>query len=524
MADLGYTSSSALRVINNLKNYTWIDERTRAVFVEFMVFDPSTNLFSAAVYLYEKLPMGGAATFRRINTMALYGARENGVRSFNAVCELVVIVVVCYFIVAEAVKMYRQRCLYFKSAWAWVEILLILCASASIVLSVFRRYHTTELVTKIRENPFKTSSFHYAVLWSDLNTALMAILVFIITIKVLKILKFNEHIYSLALSMGRCRDKIISYSAVFLVAFLAFAQIALLVFGNGAEAYSSVPEVFRTQFAMFIGGPTNYDELKIANRIIGPIYFFLFMTTMACILINMFLAILNESYREVTLHPNEDHEERKMLAVFVDHAKKRIAEKLTALRNTKLFPKSSTYSIKYNFDKISVEMEAMYTPIDWKDNDLYRHCGFAENETDIERTLFKDIRQRLRKIRNELKEMTFLPQCRKYRVQRQAKTQAQENSDDFKTPCKGLDIEKISSKCSLFSLSESDLYLNRGPGRDSLRGLLRGEETSEEEDTEVDDGTSYTESMTSFFGNLTNDTARKHWSYLRNSFDTESLV
>ena len=58
MADLGYTKSSALRVIHNLKNNSWIDERTRAVFVEFMIFDSATNLFSAASYILEVSTLG----------------------------------------------------------------------------------------------------------------------------------------------------------------------------------------------------------------------------------------------------------------------------------------------------------------------------------------------------------------------------------------------------------------------------------------------------------------------------------
>ena len=102
VADLGYTKSSALRVIQNLQNNSWIDEKTRVVFVEFMIFDSSTNLFSAASYIFEALPLGGATTFERINTMSLYGARSTGTRSMSAVCELIVLLMVFYFIVAEA--------------------------------------------------------------------------------------------------------------------------------------------------------------------------------------------------------------------------------------------------------------------------------------------------------------------------------------------------------------------------------------------------------------------------------------
>lgn len=509
VADLGYTKSSALRVIQNLQNNSWIDERTRAVFVEFMIFDSSTNLFSAASYIFEALPLGGATTFKRINTMSLYGARSAGTRSLSAVCELIILLMVFYFIVSEAIKIWKEKCRYFKSAWAYVEMAQILAATATVVLSMFRRYHTTKLVNRIHANPFETSSFHYAVLWSDLESALMAVLVFILTVKVLKILKFNEHISSLASSMARCRNKIISYSAVFMVAFLAFMQIALLVFGSTTKAYSSVSEVFRTQFGMFIGGDTSYHELKNANRIIGPIYFFLFMTTMACILINMFLAILNESYREVRIYPDRDTEEYKMLGVFVDYAKNAIGKKITSLKNAKFFPRRDNYSVKRQQVKSKTELEdgSKYTSVNWSTYDLICQKHLENSEVAFESSFFKDIRRHLRNISNELKEISLMNRSGKYEVhevQKQFDIQDGQPRKDLRTPCKGLGLEKMSSRCSLFSLSESTMYLGRRKGRDSIRKLLgneSNEDASDVEDAEWDDGTSYAESMRTFFGN-----------------------
>ena len=506
VADLGYTKGSALRVIHNLQNNSWIDERTRAVFIEFMIFDSSTNLFSAVTFLLETLPLGGVTTLKRINTMSLYGAMAAGTRSFNTFCEIIVIIIVCYFIVAEAVKMCKQKCSYFKSAWSYVELAQIFSATATVVLSVFRRYHTSKLVNKIHANPFETSSFHYAVLWSDLENALMAVLVFIITVKVLKILKFNEHIASLAASMARCRDKIISYSAVFLVAFLAFMQVALLVFGSTTKAYSSVSEIFRTQFGMFIGGETNYHELKDANGILGPLYFFFFMTAMACILINMFLAILNESYRDVRIYPSDrDTEEYKMLGVFFDYAKNKFGRKITAMKNTKLFPESNSYNIKHRPANREKETEDKYTPVNWTACDFICQKHLEKHEADMESSLFTDIRRCLQNISTELKEASLVPRSRKYKVHKiQKQFDTQDKKEDLKTPCRGLGLEKVSSRCSLFSLSESTMYLDKRKGRDSVRRLLYHEDSSEDEDYgEWDSGetTSYGESMGTFFRN-----------------------
>ena len=348
VADLGYTSGAAMRVVQNLKENNWIDTRTRAVFLEVFVHEPTTKLFSAVTYLVEFLPMGNAITYHKVTTMALYGANASGFQSLYAFCELLLILIVVYFIISECVKLYRLRLKFFKSAWTYVELTQIICASLTIILSIFRRYYTSQLVSRVHENPFKTTSFHYVVFWSELETILIAILVFVITIKLLKILKFNEHISALASSMKNSFKSITSYSIVFLVVFFAFAQVAHLVFGPTVQSYCSMLETMRAQFSMFIGGPIDYDELQSANRLLGPLFYFAFITSMTMILVNMFLAILNEGYHDVKLFPEMFSEDHKMVMFYKDYAKRRLRDAFLDLKSTKLFPKCRKYDVQYH--------------------------------------------------------------------------------------------------------------------------------------------------------------------------------
>ena len=62
---------------------------------------------------------------------------------------------------------------------------------------------------------------------------------------------------------------------------------------------------------MALGGATDLDELRNTNRILGPVFAFGYMTVMAFILVNIFIAILDDSYYEVKEHPelvSKDHE------------------------------------------------------------------------------------------------------------------------------------------------------------------------------------------------------------------------
>lgn len=492
VADLGYTNRSAMRAIHNLRENNWIDERTRAVFIEVMIFEPTNSLFSAITYLFEVPPTGHGITSSKIKTMSLYGLRASGFQSFHAICELIVIIMLIYFLVVQTIKIYRMRCEYFKSAWNWVELAQLLVATATLVLSVFRRYHTSKLVEKIHENPFKTWSFHYTVLWSDLENILMAILVFIITVKILWILKFNEHICSLASSMKNCGRKIASFAAVYFVAFLAFAQLAILSFGSSVSFLSSVTEVFRTQFALFIGGDIDYSELVAANRILGPIYLFSFMTIMATIIINMFMAILNESYREVRIYSELVSDEHKTLDVFLDYAKKRLGDKLKKLRGIKMFPKSNKYVVKRANTKMGTQPGETFTQFHWPEprTDV---TGKTDEEAE-ERTVLKEVKRCLTSIRFEV---CALSRSRKYKVHK-FKLKSNERS-----LCEAITFRAKSKSTSFLNLSE-DIFCRGQRERQSTRRLLsEGEESS---DTDVEwDTSSYTESMNTLLGNSYNE-------------------
>lgn len=58
---------------------------------------------------------------------------------------------------------------------------------------------------------------------------------------------------------------------------------------------------FAYRFTLFriILGDFNFQELEEANRILGPIYFLLYVFFVFFVLLNMFLAIINDTYSEV---------------------------------------------------------------------------------------------------------------------------------------------------------------------------------------------------------------------------------
>ncbi|XP_068682590.1 polycystin-1-like protein 2 [Montipora foliosa] len=299
VADLGYNTRSALRVLDNLEENKWINDFTAAVFVEFTIHQPATALFSVVKYLFERLPTGGYNTVAKVTTLTLYASPDSNFKSFYQLCQLLLMLIILFFLFTEIGKVYRQKCAYFTQFWNWMELFQICGAIAAIVMFFFKEMYTSLFVKRVQSNPFETSSTDYIVLWSDLEIYLLAFVIFIVTMKFLRLIRFNRHICQMTATIQKSIDHLLSFFLVFVGIILAYTQLGVLVFGANVPAYSSFFQAMRAVCQMILGGETHFHELKDTSRIVGPLYVFCYMLSMSMIMLNMFLAILNDSYEEV---------------------------------------------------------------------------------------------------------------------------------------------------------------------------------------------------------------------------------
>ena len=301
IADLGYNRDTALGVIEDLENNDWIDNRTSAVFVEFTVYEPSSTLFSVAKYLYERYPTGGVKTTSTIDTLMIYYPVDPSIRSFYLVCQLILVIFVFGLFIVEIAKLYLQGCGYFTRFWNIVDIVQITVAVAAMIQYFFKAKFTSNFVRRVRENPFVTSSSDYIVRWCQLEIWLLSFAVFLVTIKMLRLIKFNHHICHLTHTIKSAAQHLASYSVVFSATLLAYTLLGTLLFGSSAGPYSTMAQSLTMLLERLLGNNMYTKELKERNDVTGQLFTFAYSFSIAMILINMFLTILNASYTEVRL-------------------------------------------------------------------------------------------------------------------------------------------------------------------------------------------------------------------------------
>ena len=311
VADLGYSIATAAPVISNLHKYRWIDRQTRAVLLEFVIYNANTGYLSISTFVNEILPTGYGNAFAKIDTFPLTST-ATGFYQFYLICQLLFIIIVILFVLREMYKIYKMRCGYFRNLWNWVEILQITFSFLVVIFFVIKSKFVLKSALKVKENPYVPVSFGDAVYWNDAENGVLAIAVFIVTVKLLRMIRINPYISILMSSFRKSVRLLLSYSVILTIIFLAYAQLGMLIMNNNMQRFSSFQNALFSLFLMCLGAKMGLSDLLQVNRILGPLFGFSFIFINTFIFINFFVAILNDSYEDAKDNTDKQSNEFKM--------------------------------------------------------------------------------------------------------------------------------------------------------------------------------------------------------------------
>ncbi len=294
VANLGYDPVTAYTVVADLHSNGWIDMQTRAVFVEFTVYNANTNLFGILSYFIEFSPSSAVITSSHSQAARFY-LQMNGAQTL---LHVMVMFFMMYFLYREGKLLCKQRWVYFKGFWNWIEVILIFSEFLLIIFFLARLYEVDRNVHQLRENPNDYVGFQYAANADALMSYVIGILVFFYIIRFLRLLRFNKNFLVIGKTLSRISSPILSFCLPFISGFLAFSMLAFITFGTELEDYSSFIRTMATQFSMTLGD-FDFEAIFVVNPTVATFYFFSFIGLITMVLMNMFIAIINDSYADI---------------------------------------------------------------------------------------------------------------------------------------------------------------------------------------------------------------------------------
>ncbi|XP_042726978.1 polycystin-2 [Lagopus leucura] len=381
--DLSRTREVTAVQIASLKKNLWLDRGTRAAFIDFSVYNANINLFCVVRLLVEFPATGGLLTSWQFQPVKLIHYIST-LDFFLAACEMVFCLFVLYYMVEEILEIHIHRLHYFRSLWNCLDILIIILSMAAIGISIYRTSTVDMLLKKLLEDQNSFPNFEPLAYWQIQFNNIAAVTVFFVWIKLFKFVNFNRTMSQLSSTMSRCVKDVIGFAIMFFIIFLAYAQLAYLVFGTQIDDFSTFQDCIFTQFRIILGD-FNFTEVEEANRILGPIYFTTFVFFMFFILLNMFLAIINDTYSEV----KSDMAQQKAEMELSDLIRKGYNKAMVKLKLKKTTVDDISESLrqgggKLNFDELrqdlkgkghtDAEIEAIFTKYDQDgDQELTEH-------------------------------------------------------------------------------------------------------------------------------------------------------
>ncbi|KAM9379950.1 polycystin-2-like protein 1 [Phaethornis superciliosus] len=295
--DLKLTREESDEALQVLKEKLWLDRGTRVVFIDFSVYNANINLFCVLRLVVEFPATGGAIPSWQIRTVKLI-RYVSAWDFFIAACEIVFCVFIFYYVVEEILELCIHKFQYFRSIWNILDLVIILLSIIAIGFHIFRTTEVNRLLGELLKHPDTYADFEFLAFWQSQYNNMNAVNLFFAWIKIFKYISFNKTMTQLSSTLERCAKDILGFAIMFFIVFFAYAQLGYLLFGTQVETFSTFVKCIFTQFRIILGD-FDYNSIDNANRVLGPIYFVTYVFFVFFVLLNMFLAIINDTYSEV---------------------------------------------------------------------------------------------------------------------------------------------------------------------------------------------------------------------------------
>eukprot|EP00656_Telonema_subtile_P003387 TRINITY_DN1154_c0_g1_i2.p1 TRINITY_DN1154_c0_g1~~TRINITY_DN1154_c0_g1_i2.p1 ORF type:complete len:858 (+),score=171.18 TRINITY_DN1154_c0_g1_i2:21-2594(+) len=183
---------------------------------------------------------------------------------------------------------------YYLNAWRLLDIITSTFIFAWLALRI-----KTVILKQDFDPDMTTTAFvpETAAIASSIATSnqLMGLIMWLMLLKSFKFMEMNKNLAVIWNALVLCMDMLAYFTVAFFIIFVGFAFWGHVTFGSDLQAFATPVQALNTCIDMLIGNG-DLPSLYAANRVMGPIFYFLYTVVMTLILVNVFIAIICEAY------------------------------------------------------------------------------------------------------------------------------------------------------------------------------------------------------------------------------------
>ncbi|XP_019645325.1 PREDICTED: polycystic kidney disease protein 1-like 2 [Branchiostoma belcheri] len=301
VTSLGSTQQTSLTRAAYLQKHEWLDDKTRAVFIELTLYNPHVNLFSLVSMATEFTSLGTVYKGSEVVTLRLI--------QHDAILLLVLrgclAIFIVVFMIREGKALFSRPFEYLSEFWSWVELLVIAVGFSALGVYFHSQSIIDDVAIQRAAGNASFGAYKSAVGWFEVYTNLLGLLICCATLKFVRILRFNSHVYALSMTMRRSLKPVAQFMLTAGILIMAFTQTANLIFGVKLAGYKNITSSLQSLLFMMLGS-FDFEELEQGHSLLGPLMFFTYQCMMQFFLLSMFMAIIMDVYAEETQSTNTD--------------------------------------------------------------------------------------------------------------------------------------------------------------------------------------------------------------------------
>ncbi|MBN3306288.1 PK1L2 protein, partial [Amia calva] len=296
VADLGPDLQSATSVLQYLFDNTWLDVYTRAVFVEFTVYNANINLFCIVTLSMETTAVGAFQLRSELQSVRLYQS-SSGMNVFVMASEVIYFLFILYYMFVQGKRIKEQKWAYFHSKCNLLELAIITLSWSALSVFIKRTLLGNQDVEYYQLHRDQFVSFYETAAADAVLGYLIAFLVLLATVKLWHLLRLNPKLHMITSTLQRAWTDISGFIIVMIIMFLSYSIAFNLIFGWKLYSYRTLLEAAQTIVSLQLG-IFNYDEVLDFNPVLGAFLVGSCIIFMTFVVLNLFISVILVAFSE----------------------------------------------------------------------------------------------------------------------------------------------------------------------------------------------------------------------------------
>lgn len=290
--------------LQELEDNLWIRIGARAVFIEFTLYSPNSNLFCTVKLLFEILPSGGVTSNSEIITSKLWHESEWDWFIFG--CKFIIIAYAVYFTLEEFTQIIILKERYLSNFWNILDLTIVVVCYSVIITGVNHFKNVETLNAKVH-NVFHSEYSSFDTVSRSLATykLVTALLTFVAWLKLFKFAVLSKTTSFLLSTFNIASYQILTVTLTMVGAVSGFALLGTVVLEDLLQ-FRSYTNSFFTLFGLFVGGLYFAETNKHALTAVAKIFLGTYIIIVLVIFFPTFTAIIVNGFRNAVFELDDN--------------------------------------------------------------------------------------------------------------------------------------------------------------------------------------------------------------------------